>query len=56
MNKIKEMLQKNKYKDALVVFADLSLVFLNALFYNEDGSQIAKDAATLKVRIQLMAR
>ncbi|TDL22417.1 hypothetical protein BD410DRAFT_821293 [Rickenella mellea] len=48
LNKIKEMLQKNKYKDALVVFSDLSLVFLNALFYNEDGSQIAKDAATLK--------
>lgn len=32
------------------VYQDLRLVFLNALYYNEEGSQIAKDAATLKVR------
>ena len=31
------------------MFDDLNLVFLNALHYNEDGSQIAKDATTLKV-------
>lgn len=43
------MLGKSKYRDALEVFADLRLVFMNALFYNTDGSQISKDAATLKV-------
>ena len=41
-------LAKHKYKDALRVYEDLRLVFLNALFYNEDGSQIALDAGTLK--------
>ena len=30
-------------------YTDLSLVFWNALFYNEPGSQIALDAETLKV-------
>ncbi|KAJ7715224.1 hypothetical protein B0H14DRAFT_3633665 [Mycena olivaceomarginata] len=39
---------ENKYKDALDVYTDLSLVFLNALFYNEPDSQIAADAQTLK--------
>lgn len=39
----------NKYKNPLDVFEDLNLVFLNALHYNEDASQIAKDASTLKV-------
>jgi chromatin structure-remodeling complex subunit RSC1/2 len=47
---IQSMLEKNKYKDALDVYTDLSLVFLNALFYNEPDSQIAADAQTLKVR------
>ena len=32
------------------VYTDLSLVFWNALFYNEAESQIAQDAVTLKVR------
>ncbi|THH06660.1 hypothetical protein EW145_g3937 [Phellinidium pouzarii] len=39
---------KNGYDSPLVTYEDLSLVFLNALYYNEDGSQIAKDAGTLK--------
>ncbi|KAL5518380.1 hypothetical protein ACEPAH_62 [Sanghuangporus vaninii] len=39
---------KRGYNNALVVFEDLSLVFLNALYYNEEGSQISKDATTLK--------
>ncbi|PCH33194.1 hypothetical protein WOLCODRAFT_93094 [Wolfiporia cocos MD-104 SS10] len=45
-------LAKNKYKDARDVFKDLELVFLNALYYNEEASQIAKDAATLKVLLE----
>jgi chromatin structure-remodeling complex subunit RSC1/2 len=43
--------EKGRYKDATDVYTDLSLVFWNALFYNEPGSQIALDAETLKVRI-----
>lgn len=42
-------LQKGRYKEPLDVYTDLSLVFWNALFYNEPGSQIALDAETLKV-------
>ena len=50
---MKSSLAKSRYKDALQVYEDLNLVFLNALFYNEDGSQIAKDAKTLKVCLRL---
>ncbi len=32
------------------VYTDINLVFKNALYYNEVGSQIAKDATTLQVR------
>ncbi|KAH9836628.1 uncharacterized protein C8Q71DRAFT_758865 [Rhodofomes roseus] len=49
---IQSNLAKNKYKDPLDVFTDLDLVFLNALYYNEDGSQIAHDAATLKALLE----
>lgn len=49
LNGISEKLRANKYKDALQVYEDLTLVFLNALYYNEPTSQIAKDAQTLKV-------
>ena len=38
-----------RYKVAEDVYDDLTLVMLNAEFYNEEGSQIWKDAATLKV-------
>ncbi|KAH9947379.1 hypothetical protein B0H21DRAFT_739315 [Amylocystis lapponica] len=48
LNGVKASLEKNKYKDPLDVYDDLNLVFLNALYYNEEGSQISKDAATLK--------
>ncbi|KAJ7871259.1 hypothetical protein B0H13DRAFT_2061176 [Mycena leptocephala] len=48
LNGIQTMLEKNKYKDPLDAYTDLSLVFLNALFYNEPDSQIAMDAQTLK--------
>jgi hypothetical protein len=50
MNQIKAGLQKGRYKEASDVYTDLSLVFWNALFYNEPKSQIALDAETLKVR------
>ena len=43
-------LDASKYHNAIDVYTDLSLVFWNALFYNESGSQIAEDAKTLKVR------
>lgn len=42
-------MEKNRYKDPINAYTDLSLVFWNALFYNEPGSQIALDAETLKV-------
>ncbi|KAJ7720297.1 hypothetical protein DFH07DRAFT_308727 [Mycena maculata] len=48
LNNIRNMLEKNRYKDPLDAYTDLSLVFLNALFYNEPDSQIATDAQTLK--------
>ena len=47
---MKANLAKSKYNDALQAYEDLNLIFLNAVFYNEDVSQIAKDARTLKVR------
>ncbi|KAF9068323.1 hypothetical protein BDP27DRAFT_1327454 [Rhodocollybia butyracea] len=45
---IRDSLAENKYTDPLEVYTDLSLVFWNALFYNERDSQISKDAAVLK--------
>ena len=50
INGVRDQLAKNKYKDPLQAYEDLNLVFLNAVFYNEDVSQIAKDAKLLKVR------
>ncbi|KAL4064792.1 hypothetical protein V8B97DRAFT_1987062 [Scleroderma yunnanense] len=48
INGIRANVEKNRYKDPLNAYTDLSLVFWNALFYNEPGSQIATDAETLK--------
>ncbi|KAG7450923.1 uncharacterized protein BT62DRAFT_978771 [Guyanagaster necrorhizus] len=48
INSIRTTLEKNRYRAALDAYADLSLVFWNALYYNEAGSQIAMDAETLK--------
>ncbi|KAI9059557.1 hypothetical protein FKP32DRAFT_1596121 [Trametes sanguinea] len=48
INGVKANLAQNKYKDPLNAYEDLNLVFLNALYYNEPGSQISKDATTLK--------
>ncbi|KAF8588485.1 hypothetical protein K439DRAFT_1384573 [Ramaria rubella] len=49
---IKADVDKGKYKDPLIVYDDLVLVFANALHYNESGSQISKDAATLKASLE----
>ncbi|KAM6497751.1 hypothetical protein JOM56_005699 [Amanita muscaria] len=48
LNNIRDGMSKNRYKDARDVYTDISLVFWNALYYNEPGSQIASDAQTLK--------
>ncbi|KAJ7621067.1 hypothetical protein FB45DRAFT_838799 [Roridomyces roridus] len=48
LNNIRTALEKNRYKDSLEAYTDISLVFWNALYYNEPGSQIAADAQTLK--------
>ena len=50
INHIRASVEKNRYKDPLDAYTDLSLVFWNALYYNEPGSQIASDAEVLKVR------
>ncbi|KDR68767.1 hypothetical protein GALMADRAFT_256616 [Galerina marginata CBS 339.88] len=39
---------KGRYKEPTDVYTDLSLVFWNAMFYNEADSQIAVDAEALK--------
>jgi hypothetical protein len=49
LNGVQEKLQKNRYRNIIDVLNDLHLVFANALHYNEASSQIAKDAAILKV-------
>ena len=46
---MKVALAKSKYRDSLQAYEDLNLVFLNAVFYNEEESQISKDASELKV-------
>ncbi|KAF7971438.1 hypothetical protein HWV62_21208 [Athelia sp. TMB] len=48
LNDIRASVEKGRYKDALSAYTDLSLVFWNAMFYNEPDSQIAMDASTLK--------
>jgi chromatin structure-remodeling complex subunit RSC1/2 len=52
INAIKLSVERNRYKDALNAYTDLSLVFWNALFYNEPDSQIATDAQTLKTVLE----
>ena len=49
LNAIKSGVEKGRYKEATDVYTDLSLVFWNALFYNEPTSQIGSDAKILKV-------
>jgi chromatin structure-remodeling complex subunit RSC1/2 len=49
-------LEKNRYKDVLDVYTDLSLVFWNAMYFNEEDSQIWQDASSLKVRSEFDLR
>ena len=49
MNNIQASVEKGRYKDVMDVYTDLALVFWNAIYYNEPGSQISNDATTLKV-------
>jgi hypothetical protein len=51
---IQQTLEKDEYDNCLAAFDDLHLVFLNALYYNEDDSQIAVDADKLRVRPALL--
>ncbi|KAI0078514.1 hypothetical protein K474DRAFT_1660319 [Panus rudis PR-1116 ss-1] len=48
LNGVKGKLDKNLYRDPLEVYEDLNLVFLNALYYNAEGSTVNRDAKTLK--------
>ncbi|KAI9510644.1 hypothetical protein F5148DRAFT_1333868 [Russula earlei] len=48
LNGISKKLQDGSYADSLEAYEDLSLVFWNALYYNEPSSQIYKDAQSLK--------
>ena len=50
LNGVLADLRANRFKDVQAVYDDLNLIFLNALHYNREDSQIAKDANTLKVR------
>ncbi|RDB21230.1 Chromatin structure-remodeling complex subunit rsc1 [Hypsizygus marmoreus] len=52
LNNIRLGVEKGRYKEALDVYTDLSLVFWNALFYNEPTSQIALDAKALKTVLE----
>jgi len=52
LNGVLADLKANRFTDAQAVYDDLNLIFLNALHYNREDSQIAKDANTLKVRSQ----
>ena len=51
LKNIQAGVEKGQYKEASDVYTDLSLVFWNALFYNESDSQIALDAGSLKVSV-----
>ncbi|KLO08183.1 hypothetical protein SCHPADRAFT_1001127 [Schizopora paradoxa] len=48
LNLIQAKVTKNGYKNVMDVYTDLNLVFKNAMYYNEVGSQISKDAETLQ--------
>ncbi|KAI0294782.1 hypothetical protein BC826DRAFT_909647 [Russula brevipes] len=48
LNGVLQKLQDGSYKGPLEAYEDLSLVFWNALYYNESSSQIYRDAGTLK--------
>lgn len=49
LNGVRAKLREDGYENCLAVLKDLNLVFLNALHYNEDGSQVSQDAEKLIV-------
>ena len=49
LNGVLADLKANRFKEIQTVYDDLNLIFLNALHYNREESQISKDAKTLKV-------
>ena len=55
MKNIQAGVEKGRYGEASDVYTDLTLVFWNALFYNESDSQIAMDASSLKVSSKVSA-
>jgi len=48
MNKIRERIERQQYPDEEACMDDFKLMFRNCQFFNEDDSQIYKDALTLK--------
>ncbi|KAF7311591.1 hypothetical protein MKEN_01061800 [Mycena kentingensis (nom. inval.)] len=52
LDQIRQNLEKNKYKQPVDAYNDISLVFWNAIYYNEEGSQITRDATILKTMLQ----
>jgi chromatin structure-remodeling complex subunit RSC1/2 len=56
LNGIQEKLSRNRYRVTLEAFDDMSLVFKNAMYFNEESSQLSQDAAILLVRISIRRR
>jgi len=53
LNGIQEKLSRNRYRVTLEAFDDMSLVFKNAMYFNEESSQLSQDAALLLVRMSI---
>jgi len=56
LNGIQEKLTRNRYRVTLEAFDDMSLVFKNAMYFNEESSQLSLDAAVLLVRVSVCRR
>jgi len=56
LNGIQEKLSRNRYRVTLEAFDDMSLVFKNAMYFNEESSQLSLDAAILLVRMSICRR
>ncbi|KAG8977101.1 hypothetical protein FRB90_008927, partial [Tulasnella sp. 427] len=52
LNGVKESFGSGTYQTTQAVYDDLTLVFANALHFNEDGSVIHNDARTLKTTLE----
>ncbi|KAJ7596530.1 hypothetical protein C8J56DRAFT_917673 [Mycena floridula] len=49
---VRSSLATNSYNEPLDAYTDLALVFWNALYFNDESSQIAADAETLKTALE----